>query len=251
MENLAASFPAETLHADYVGRSRHDRVFHVEYIGKPDRDMAVQMIACLAHLKRNHPGCSITQYALVEGTGWLPSVDDPLTGLSLGLRTIYMRDQAASRLLEHPNTGVFSVLARGDNRDRTGYLKTAVHQMLDLPEVRRARLLHAISHLATVHLDPATVGQIIKKETGMTVESVAQFYMETDFGQLIQKRGADERAARLLTAQLRARFGDDSRIPAIAERLAQGTDDETIERLITEASSLDDLSGWLLSAQAQ
>jgi len=45
-----------------------------------------------------------------------------------------------------------------------------------------------------------------------------------------------------------ARFGDDSRITRIAHHLALGTDENTGAEMIVEATSVDDLSGWLAPA---
>src|SRR5690348_116416 len=76
MAVLPSTFVSESLRADFVAKLSADRLLHVEYIREPSRAMAVRMVAYLARLMRAHPGCSITQYALVLARGRLPSVDD-------------------------------------------------------------------------------------------------------------------------------------------------------------------------------
>ena len=91
----------------------------------------------------------------------------------------------------------------------------------------------------------------------MTIESVAQFYLETEVGQEIQKQGIErgieqgieQGTISTLTALLRARFGEHAQIPTIAQYLVQGLDENVRIRMVTEAGSLDDLAARLVPAQ--
>jgi hypothetical protein len=106
--------------------------------------------------------------------------------------------------------------------------------------------------VATIVLDRSTIDLIVK-ETGMSIETVAEFYSGTEVGQEIRKQGREEGreegTARTLAALLRARFGEQPQIPKIAEHLAHGSDDDASIRIVTEARTLDDLSGWLVPTQ--
>ena len=83
----------------------------------------------------------------------------------------------------------------------------------------------------------------------MTIESVTAFYRQTEMGQAVHsqglEQGLEQGSARTLTALLRARFGDRTEIPTIAEHLVQILDDDAGIRVVTEAESLDDLADWL------
>ena len=71
----------------------------------------------------------------------------------------------------------------------------------------------------------------------MTVESIADFYSETEVGQEIRRRGQE----RTLAALLHSRFGDHAQIPAIATRLAHLPDQAEAIDAITRAQSPDEL----------
>ncbi|WP_088319627.1 hypothetical protein [Kineosporia sp. R_H_3] len=72
----------------------------------------------------------------------------------------------------------------------------------------------------------------------MTVESVAEFYAQTDSGKFLVERGREEGREEMLVELLRERFGADERIPALAERLAHQAG---ALRSVLAATSLDDL----------
>jgi hypothetical protein len=129
----------------------------------------------------------------------LQSCDDPANGFALGLRNVYLRERDADPLLARPVLAPVAVLAKGD-------------------------------------VDRSTIDRI-RKESGMTVESIAAFFSETEVGQEIGRRGAE----RTLVALLRSRFGDHPRLPAIAGRLARLTDQADAIEAITRAQSPDEL----------
>jgi predicted transposase YdaD len=244
---ISSSFTAETLYADFVGQVAPDRVIHVEYITKPDREMAVRMVAYLAQLMRRHPRCSITQYALVQGRGRLPSIDDPRTGFTLGHRTIYLRECDPAEMRTHPGLAGLAILAGSDDADTGDSLRIAIQRTQSGSEIQRQRLVEAMADLASTRMDPTTVKQIIE-ENDMSVQSVAAFYLDTRFGQEIHRQGREQGreqgSAEALAAMLRARFGRDPRVTEIARHLTAATDEDTSARLVFEATSLDDLSGW-------
>jgi hypothetical protein len=239
---MSSSFTAETMHADLVARVAPGRIVHAEYILQPNRAMTVRMVAYLARLLREYPDHSITQYAIVLDKGNLPSVDDPRTGFTLGLRTLYLRESKPAPLLVHPGLGGLAVLAEGDEVGRGHSLKEAIQGVNQLPTIRQERLINAMVILASITLKASTI-DLIAKETGMTIETVAQFYLGTEVGQEILKQGT----AKTLAALLRSRFGDDPRIPSIAGCLVLAG--EASYPLISEVSSLEDLYARLLPTQ--
>jgi hypothetical protein len=239
---MSSSFTAETMHADLVARVAPGRIVHAEYILQPNRAMTVRMVAYLARLLREYPDHSITQYAIVLDKGNLPSVDDPRTGFTLGLRTVYLRKSKPAPLLVHPSLGGLAVLAEGDEVGRGHFLKEAIQGVNQLPTIRQERLINAMVILASITLKASTI-DLIAKETGMTIETVAQFYLGTEVGQEILKQGT----AKTLAALLRSRFGDDPRIPSIAGCLVLAG--EASYPLISEVSSLEDLYARLLPTQ--
>ena len=73
------------------------------------------------------------------------------------------------------------------------------------------------------------------------MESIADFYSETEVGRELLNRGLEqglERSTRLLTALLRDRFGDQPEIAEITERLVHWPDPADAVHAITRAQSL-------------
>jgi hypothetical protein len=116
--------------------------------------------------------------------------------------------------------------------------------------------MEAMLGLATISLDPSTI-ELIGKETGVAMESVAEFYSGTPLAKQLRKElgqqifaqarqeGRQEGHVGSLTAALHVRFGDQARIPALAERLARAWDTEASMRIAMQAESLDDLLAQL------
>jgi hypothetical protein len=87
----------------------------------------------------------------------------------------------------------------------------------------------------------------------MSVDSVADLFRDTKFGQALVEQGLEQGreegleqgleqgAVRLLTALLHDRFGFHSAIPVLARRLNRWPDSLAAVHAITSATSLDDL----------
>jgi hypothetical protein len=117
---------------------------------------------------------------------------------------------------------------------------------------RAADLLRAAADLATIRLTPPTIEKI-RREVGMTVESIADFYEQTEGGRLIRERGReegrdeglhegrDEGREESLAGLLQERFGDDPRVATVAHRLARTAELPVALRAVLAAASLDDL----------
>jgi len=79
----------------------------------------------------------------------------------------------------------------------------------------------------------------------MTVESVAEFYRDTRFGQKLRAEGRDkgleEGREMLLSALLLDRFGERPELSSLARRLAQLPDPFQAVHAVTTATMIDEL----------
>ena len=144
------------------------------------------------------------------------------------------------------------MLARGSATERRAAFATALEIIRRKGDDRAGELLEYATVLATIRLDAPTINHIVE-EAGMTVESIAEFYRDTIIGRTLRdvgrqegrqegrEEGRHEERAALLAAMLRARFGDDPRIPEISARLAEGDQGDAAVAAIAEAASVDDL----------
>jgi hypothetical protein len=131
---LSPEFTAESSRADLLVRVGPKRLLHAEYIRTPRADVYVRMIGYRAQIMRRYPNMTLTQYAIVLGTGRLRSGDDPENGFFLGLRTIYLSRTDPSEFLSRPGLAALSLLAKGDQQTRTQSAMTALQQIHTLPE---------------------------------------------------------------------------------------------------------------------
>ena len=243
---LSGSFPAATLHADLLVRVSRRRLIHVEYMRTPPADLAVRMIGYRASIMRSHPGMHISQYVIVLGEGRVRSADDPENGFTLGLRTIYLRECDPAPLLSVPGLAPLAVLAMGDRQGRARSLVAAVNVIQAGTEAGpgQAQLLEAAAVLATIRLDGLTIDQI-RRESGLSVESIADFYSETEVGRELVNRGIEQGIERssqmLLGILLSEHFGEQPEIAQIVERLVGWSDLSAAVHAVTHARSLDEL----------
>jgi hypothetical protein len=253
---LSPVFAAETRTADLLVKVGPGRLLHTEYVRSPESDMFARMVGYRAHIMRQYPGMSLTQYAIVLGRGRLVLRDDAVNGFYLGLRVVYLSETDPSEVLARPNLAALSILTKGDQQDRAESVLKTLRLLRTFPLDRRRGLLEAMTSLATISLDRSTI-DLITKELKMTVESVAEFYSETDLGRAIGKQaheqgleqgleqgreqGRQQELTQSLIDLLRVRFGIHPQIPALAEHLAHESDRAARVRAITEAETLDDL----------
>jgi hypothetical protein len=74
----------------------------------------------------------------------------------------------------------------------------------------------------------------------MTVESIAEFYRDTEFGRKLRREGRAEGREELLAELLRDRFGDHPGVLEVADRLSSWPNSGAI-RAVMAATTLDDL----------
>jgi len=235
---VSGSFPSETLYTDLLARVGPGRLLHLEYMVRPDADVPVRMLGYRAQIMRRNPGMQVTQIAVVLGEGNLGDLVDPATGFRLGLRAIMVRDADPQVLLADPGLAPLAVLTRGSPQRRCHHLAQALLLIRSEPPRRRSALVEASLELARIVLDRPTI-DLIRKETGMTVEETADFYSESDWAKVLQDRGRaqgrqegrQEGRARVLLALLRTRFGQHPDLPALAELLSSWEESVAIEAI--------------------
>jgi hypothetical protein len=173
------------------------------------------------------------------------SADDPENGFTLGLRTIYLRECDPAPLLQVPGLAPLAVLAEGDRQARARSLVAAVNVIQTGTESgpAQAQLLEAAAVLATIRLDGLTIDQI-RRESGLSVESIADFYSETEVGRELVNRGIAqgiERSSQMLAALLIDRFGDQPEIEQIVGQLVRWPDPAAAVHAVTRAQTLAEL----------
>lgn len=226
-----------------------DELVHLEYERRPGPGMARRMLEYRSQIVNRHPDKRLWQYVLVLGDGLVDSCDDNVTGFTLGLRTVYLREQDPARFLVHPASAPLAVLCAGDEVVRQRSLTAALKLILTHGGDDAQSLLWSAVRLAAIRLDANTINQAWK-ESGMVIEVD---YDEDDVAFLEQlipgqdllrkgvRRGRAEGEAAVLAALLRTRFGDHPRIAAVAEHLATWPEPEAAVRAVMNAAGLDDL----------
>ncbi len=200
------------------------------------------MLGYRAAIMRAHPGVEVGQWVVVLGEGTVGSIDHG--GFRLGCRVLYLRDVPVEDLLAEPALAPLAALGRGSDEERADAHLRALRLIAEHAGDRTSELLETASVLATIRLRAPTI-QKIRTEAGMTVESIADFYAQTEGGQFLidkgREQGREQAREEAVAVLLRERFGDDPRIPGVARRLAAG-DLATAYRSVLAAGALDDLA---------
>jgi hypothetical protein len=236
-EVLTGALPTGTLAADLLLRVGAGRLVHVEYMRATASDLVPRMLIYRGLIMRAYPGESLSQHVIVLGDGRLRGYEEvAVHGFALDLRVLYLREVEPATVLAHRGLAPLAVLARGDASARSAAFAAALRIIAEDGGTRAPELLEFATRLATIRLDRPTIKQIVQEAT-VTVESLADLFRDTPLGREIRAEG---RAA-LLLSLLEAKFGQDGRLPAIANRLSELTDGETA-RAVTDAASIDDLT---------
>jgi hypothetical protein len=175
--------------------------------------------------------------------------------LHLRYEVTYLRDEDPEPLLSDPTLAPLAVLARAhDRNERTHTLRRALTVIATVEDPsHRNDLVHTAGTLAAIHLDAATIEEL-------TTEAGMPFILDEDTvgGRSIavaaeargEARGEARQRARTLARLMRRTFGDDPRIPALAERLAQLPEEPTLDATLS-ATTLDDLVTLAASSDAR
>jgi hypothetical protein len=196
-------------------------------------------------IMQRHPKHHVSQHVLVLGEGAVSGHDDFVgNGFAVDLGLLYFRDADPDRLVGDVNFAPLAMLHRGDRGELEQVAARVVGATRERGGDRAGRLLEFSAVLAVIGSASAVVEKIIK-ETDMTVESVAAFYRDTQFGQTLRAEGREEGRgegrAELLEALLVERFGEQPDAAVIARRLAGWKDGAAAVHAITVATSLGEL----------
>lgn len=225
---LPSEFPAWTKSVDLLLRVGPGRLAHVEYARRGERDLVARMMMYRCLIMRDYPDDVLGQHIIVLGGGRVEGHEDPVrTGFWLDLNVVYLRDVDPEWFLGGPELAPLAVLGRGGREVRERACGRALRLIHQAGGVRTEDLLDFTCVLATIILDRDAVQRILK-EVGMTMESIAEFYRDTDLGHVLQdvgrkegrKEGRQEGREAALVEAITDRFGPDPGVPVIAHRLA-------------------------------
>ncbi len=242
---LPATFPATTLNVDLLARDGARRLVHVEYVRTVEPDLTQRMLQYRAAVMGRYPEHRLDQHVVVLGPGRVRGYDDLAQhGFALDLKVTYLRDLDPGVFLSTPALAPLAVLGRGDTLDRGRALARALVCIRDQGGARAAELLECATVLATIRLAATTIESIVE-EVGMTVESIAEFYRQTRFGQALvhegREQGREQGLEQIMEALLTERFGTQPGLPEAARRLAAWPDYHLAVRAVLAADNLADL----------
>lgn len=238
-EPLTIELPGSTTRADLLARTTNG-IVHVEFVKDPTPDLDLRMVDYRLRLRRRDRDVALAQYVPVLQDIALPEryVDAGPDRLDATWTLVRLPNLDPGPLLAGPTTAAVAALAAGSPAERAAALTAAVELIAacTTPD-RRKLLLGVATTLASITLPAATIDSALK-EAHMPVP-----VRDTPLGRLLLDEGrqegrqegiqAGERAAvvRLTRLMLRQRFGDDPRIDAVADSLADLPDVERLARL--------------------
>ena len=160
-------------------------------------------------------GYSICHEVVVLGEGHVHNVIEDV-GLWFTFPVRYVRDEDHEELLQDPVLAPFAAIADVDDRWRPDVLLRAARMAV---ADGRPELLQATRDLAHIRLESSTIDQVWK-ELPMPIPTSEQYRYEEGLAEG-EARGLAEGEARglntAIAGALQDKFGEDSRIPAIAE----------------------------------
>lgn len=251
LEKLGTRFAVPTVEVDLLIKAGEGRLIHVEFQASPDPDLVERMYDYRGRIMRAYPGMRLTQYVVVLGAGTLEGFDDFETyGFRLDVRAIYLRDHDPKEFLGDPFLALFAALARGSRAVREESLGAAFRLLRTSNHPQRNVLLQATDGLAGLRLDRLTIDRI-KKENGMSIEPMVEFYRETEVGHRLRdmgreqgrEEGREEGRERLLLALLQSRFGDHPKVRGAAHRLAAWGDESNAVAAVLSAPDVESMLG--------
>lgn len=245
---MTTELPGSAMHADLIARTS-EGIVHVEFVKDRDPDLDLRMVAYWRRIRGQdgHRHTPLAQFVLVLGDD-LTVPDRCLDGDREVLRwsVVRLSDLDPAPLLARPATAALAALARGTTTERMGLLTAAAELITSTDRGRSQMLLSAAKILASIVLPAAIIETALKEGTTMPV-----LVRDTPLGRELyeearqegRQQGRQEGRHALLSVtilMLQRTFGDDPRIGAIAERMAELPDEERVSKLTT-ATSLDDL----------
>ncbi len=256
-ERLNVELAGSAVRADLVARTPAG-IVHVEFVKDRTPNLDLRMLEYRSRLHSQERDTPVVQYVLVLGDGVVVP-DRYVDGwqLTCAWSVVRVGDQDPATLLRSPTTAAIAALGRGTPVERAAVLTTAAALIADAEPDRSRTLLGAAATLASIVL-PGSIIETALKEATMPVlvrdtplgrqlaEEIRQEIREEirqeireEVRQEIREEGR-QAVVRLTGLVLQRIFGDDPRVEAIAERMAELPDGERIDRL-AKATSLDDL----------
>ncbi len=236
-EPVATELPGSTTRADLLARTGAG-IVHVEFVKDAAPDLDLRMLDYRLRLRRRDREIPIGQYVLA-----LTEIAVPTCSWAV----VRLADLDPAGLLASPTTAPLAPLACRNGVEQAAFLTSATELIkADTDPDRGARLVGAAIMLASIVLPGSAIMRALR-EADMPVP-----VRDTPLGRELfeegrregreegREVGRHEAAARMATAWLRQRFGNDARIPALADHLAELSDEDRIDR-ITAATSLDAL----------
>lgn len=246
---LAESLPSAPRQLDLLTETAPNVLTHIEFESSPRTDLAHRMLEYRAGIMRRHPRHRITQHVIVLAHGIAPEkLNDP-PELHYLINVTYLRDADPEPLLTGPGLAPLAVLARAtDTTQRIAHLRRALLQITNVDDPgRRHDLLHATAVLAGIHLAPTTI-ETLTQEAGMPFtldeNTVAGRIIAAKAEARGQARGQAHERTNTLATLMRRTYGNDPRIPTLAQHLAELPREHALDLALT-TTSLDHLAAQL------
>ena len=257
---VSESLPAMAMQTDLLVQVARDRLVHVEFGRRVERDLPGRMLEYRARIMRSRPDMLLFQHVLILADGNLASRFGDGEH-AFRLHVTYLRERNPREFLHTSSLAPLAVLATAESpRNREDHLRAAfrVIRASEFDHRRLDGLVKVAGTLAQIYLRSRTILKIWKEaEVSLfqvfTAAEQQEFARETAVAYVemlqeavvakAQAEGRDERRSRLVAIVLSRRFRYDLRFEKIAEAsvaLAALPPNEA-ETLIMEAEALDDL----------
>jgi hypothetical protein len=246
---LATEFKMTKRAVDLLARVGPRRLMHVECARRATWELVARMLVYRGLIMQSHPKDHVSQHIVILGEGTVRGYDDYAgNGFALDLNLLYLRSADPEAFLHRAGFAPLAILRRGDLPELEELAGRAVKAVQKYGGERADRLLEFITELAPIASHPSIVERAIK-EAEMTIQSIAAFYRNTEFGQEIRAEGREEGREEgrqegrheSLTIVLQSRFGRHPAIPVVADRLVVWADHVAALNAASTAASLDEL----------
>jgi hypothetical protein len=236
-ERLSESLPTHAQNADLVVRIGPGRLAQVEFTRRPEPWFAERMIEYRSRIMTRERGCALSQHVVVLDRGRAPRFVRDGDEFAMRLHVTYLRDHEPVEFLTDPSLAPLAVLARSTGiAGHVHALREALDVLAGVNDPRRREKLTGVaSVLAAIHLDADTIERVTK-ESDMPISLEG-----TVAGRSLEARGEARGRRTVIATLLRRRFGDDDRIPTVAERLASLPQELAVSTAL-EAATLDELA---------
>ena len=198
------------------------------------------MVEYRAQIRRRHPAARIVQVVLGLGDDLaLPDrYEDPDGSMLVRWNVVRVADLDRTRLLGSATTAPLAPLAAGSQGERAAALTAAVETITRVDPSRHRRLVDAAATLASIHLPLPIIETALQEATmPVPIRDLPLARALLDEGRAEGRAEATRAMSRTL---LRHRFGDDQRVEAVAEALADLPTEEAADKIM-RAERLDDL----------